>query len=234
MTARVMPLAKALRSFLDAYGVLPALADGVKSQAWFIYPDMSRAPVQQIAAAKAAKRALEQHIADGRIRLRGVLEPGRAPIDIDPIDAMHGRLDVFNATLDFQGRKYTFVHAIADDVAVVVHELATPRPSPPAEVDKIADVAQERLLPPNRAGHPEEYDWDEAEAFALGLLEKDGIPWDPQNKKPGWRTQGDLERAVALHLAEKLGGDRGPHPATVRRHIPPWIKKFEESEAARN
>lgn len=85
-----------------------------------------------------------------------------------------------------------------------------------------------------KSGHPEEYDWDEAEAFAMDLLQKNGDPTDPKNKKKGWRSGGDIEDAVIVHLERKLGKDKGPSKSTVRRRVPGWLKTFRKAEVAHN
>ena|SRR5215813_5867969 len=106
-----------------------------------------------------------------------------------------------------------------------------PQEQPPASSAQAATSHAQPTTPKSGAGHPEDYDWDEAEQFAMRELESCGDPRKVENRVPGWRSQEDLVRAVVLHLETLSKDGTGPDPATVRKRAPAWLDKFEKHKA---
>jgi hypothetical protein len=91
---RAVTLADAFRIILRArYSARPALADEIRSYAWFWYD--ANLPKEEVAVAKEALNVLKEGVANGKIRLRGALDLSLPPQDIDPADARSGELHVF-------------------------------------------------------------------------------------------------------------------------------------------
>ena len=131
---KVMSTSEAFGATLRVlYPQRPALADEIRSRAWFVWhaPDEAR-------VANEAVKTLRTNVTEKRIRLRGVLKQSGPPADIDPIDAAEGDLDIFKGMLEIRvngriRREYTSVYCIAEDVENVVRDL--PRPAPPLKGD---------------------------------------------------------------------------------------------------
>jgi hypothetical protein len=78
------------------------------------------------------------------------------------------------------------------------------------------------------AGHPEEFDWIEAEQYAMVLLKARGDPTNRLNQVEGWRSKTDFANAVLDHLQKRasINGEEVPSLNTVRNKVPAWLKKF--------
>jgi hypothetical protein len=73
-----------------------------------------------------------------------------------------------------------------------------------------------------RGGHPEEFDWIEAEQFAMELLKARGDPTNRLNQVKGWGLKTDLANAVLDHLEKRaaINGEEVPSLNTVRNKVP--------------
>lgn len=76
----------------------------------------------------------------------------------------------------------------------------------------------------SRRGRPDRYDWDEGFQYMHKLLGERGDPMKPGNAMPNWRSEADISRAVAAHIAEPNGQE--PDHKHVMRCIAPELKKW--------
>lgn len=110
-------------------------------------------------------------------------------------------------------------------------EFAHPRGLHPARLELwTADV--KRLFPARSAGaakvgHPEEYDWDEAERVALAALAKRGDPTRPENREEGWRSISDIARLLQDTAAE---GDRSPSDSRCRDRAKALLQRWQAAQ----
>jgi hypothetical protein len=91
--------------------------------------------------------------------------------------------------------------------------------------------AEESMPEPARRGHPKEYDWDEGLQFMRRELDERGDPKNPINAVEGWRSDADVARLVAAHVA--LPDGRQPDPKHTARVIRPELQKWR-AEQSRN
>jgi hypothetical protein len=93
---RTVTFEEAFRKILRAiHPERPALADEVESFWWH---DRKRLPDEDVAVNKA-RELFEERVAQGKFRLRGVLDPRKPREDIDPADAKVGKPDIFAGEL---------------------------------------------------------------------------------------------------------------------------------------
>jgi hypothetical protein len=140
----------ALRALVRViYPQRPDLADEIKKKDWFLYSKRQGIPPEEVDKAKMARDVLTRNVREHTIRLRGVLDDGKArePHDIDPIDCAQGDLDIWEQTLEVTkgGRKtYRQVHCIADDVHRVAKcirgERLVEQPLRPASEQQVKDA----------------------------------------------------------------------------------------------
>ena len=86
-------------------------------------------------------------------------------------------------------------------------------------------------LKPARRGPPVQYDWDEGFQFMRRELDKRGDPVDPINAVKGWRSEADVARLVAAHVAI---GRQQPDLKHTERTIRPKLKEWRAEQAERN
>ena len=82
-------------------------------------------------------------------------------------------------------------------------------------------------LKPARRGPPVQYDWDEGFQFMRRELDKRGDPVDPINAVKGWRSEADVARLVAAHVAI---GRQQPDLKHTERTIRPKLKEWRASK----
>ena len=78
----------------------------------------------------------------------------------------------------------------------------------------------------SRAGAREKWDWDEGRLFAMRVLEQKGNPRDKNNQTEKWKSDADLARLVADHLAALSKDGSAPDERTVRAKASVWIDEF--------
>jgi hypothetical protein len=113
-------------------------------------------------------------------------------------------------------------------------------PTPPAEPRQPAPVPSSPQVEPKspleaepiRRGHPEEYDWGEGIQFMRRELDKRGDPRNPINAVEGWRSDADVARSVAAHIA--LPNGRAPDFKHTARIIRPELKRWRAEQQSRN
>ena len=173
---RAVTLADAFRIILRArYSARPALADEIRSYAWFWYD--ANLPKEEVAVAKEALNVLKEDVANGKIRLRGALDPSLPLQDIDPADARSGELKVFPVLRQGSGpfigdgmlevslnnkvvRTYRQVHCYEADLRPRAKPSAAPLAKPTSDADLAAFArnylanggapSRARLLKPQR------------------------------------------------------------------------------------
>jgi hypothetical protein len=134
---RTVTLGDAFRIILRArYSSRPALADEIRSYAWFWYD--ASLPKEEVAVAKEALNALKEGIAQGKIRLRGALDLSLPLQNIDPADVRSGELHIFDGTLEVSlnnkvVRTYRQVHCYEADLRPRTKPSAAPRPKPTSD-----------------------------------------------------------------------------------------------------
>jgi hypothetical protein len=84
---------------------------------------------------------------------------------------------------------------------------------------------------PARRGPPERYDWDEGFQFMRQELDTRGDPANPINAEEGWRSDADVARLVAAHIAI---GDQQPDLKHTARTIRPQLAEWRAKQAERN
>jgi hypothetical protein len=115
-------------------------------------------------------------------------------------------------------------------------ELTSPAREPAARAEELrpeptSPVEPEPAEPePARRGSPAKYDWGEGFLFMRQELDRRGDPLDPLNAVDGWRSDADVARVVAAHIA--IGG--GPDLKHTERVIRPELKKWRAEQAERN
>jgi hypothetical protein len=100
-----------------------------------------------------------------------------------------------------------------------------PEPAPPSR------QVEPEPPQPARRGPPEKYDWDEGFQFMRSELDKRGDPKKPINAVKGWRSDADVARLVAAHIAI---GDQQPDHKHTARVIRPKLKEWRAEQAKRN
>jgi hypothetical protein len=144
-----------------------AVADEIMSYRWFYYWRSLEVPEDVYQAVDAVLKELQQHIREGRIRLRGELD-GNLPADIDEIDCKRARdLCVFAMRSHNAGdlpiyreghglktdRVYHRVHCNADDLAKLVNPAPAALPAEPEQppnAPPTAKVARKKRTKPDR------------------------------------------------------------------------------------
>jgi hypothetical protein len=210
--------AEAFRLLLRArYPKEPSFADEIISYDWFhpFYSPRLHPLKEGPAAAWRAYDDLREGVKAGSIRLQGVYKDG-LPNLIALADQRDGELVIFGrdaGKLRFFkdgslkiARVYDHVYCIKADVV----QIAQPAPD---------------IRSTSRRGAPTLYDWEEDFLFLRKILapEKQGDPLDPEFAKDGWRSDADVGRAVAEHIA--VDG-REPDLKHVMRKIGPELEKW--------
>jgi hypothetical protein len=78
------------------------------------------------------------------------------------------------------------------------------------------------------AGRRPQFDWEDAEMYAMELFRQKGDPTKLENQIEGWRSNTDVANTVLNYLqklADRNGG-KAPDFNTVRNKVPDWLKKF--------
>jgi hypothetical protein len=99
-----------------------------------------------------------------------------------------------------------------------------------ADFAKLTSPASEPAARAGGRGSPATYDWDEGRLFMRQELGGRGDPLDPLNAVDGWRSDADVARAVAAHIAI---GDRQPDLKHTARVIRPELKRWRAEQAER-
>ena len=84
---------------------------------------------------------------------------------------------------------------------------------------------------PTRRGPPERYDWDEGFQFMRRELDNRGDPLAPENAVEGWRSDADVARLVAAHIAT---GEPTARSQTHRANYSSELQKWRAEQAERN
>jgi hypothetical protein len=170
--------------------------------------------VRDIETVAAACRVLYGAVREVRIHLRASLKNG-PPEDVDPKEQEIGDLHIWGETLTCGPRTYTHVHCIKADVERAVKS------------DSIVEA--------DAGGAPERYDWDEGFRHMRELLDERGDPRKPEDATDGWRSDADVGRAVASHLAVPVPGDapREPDFRHTMRRIRPELQRWRAERIGR-
>src|SRR5262245_16899269 len=162
-----------------------------------------------------------------------VLEDERRTVHAPLIPAEGVRVEPYEAGQHLVGRaglaKLTSPATPATPADQQRAEESMPEPAPSSP-----QVEPEPLPEPEpaRRGPPEQYDWDEGFQFMRRELDKRGDPKNPINAVEGWRSDADVARLVAFHIA--LPGGREPDPKHTARVIRSELKKWRAEQRSRN
>jgi hypothetical protein len=110
-------------------------------------------------------------------------------------------------------------------------DLEPPPPSPQVELEPPPPARRG-----GRPGRPEQYDWDEGFQFMRRELDKRGDPLDPTNAVEKWRTDFDVAKLVAAHIAigDRKSEPKEPDLKHTARRIRPELEKWRAEQAERN
>jgi hypothetical protein len=78
------------------------------------------------------------------------------------------------------------------------------------------------------AGKREQFDWGDAEMFAMNLFKTKGDPTNSLDQVKGWRSKSDVAKKVLDYLEKRARKENSSAPDlnTVRNKVPDWLKKF--------
>jgi hypothetical protein len=159
--------------------------------------------------------AFAQWVRDGRIRIYAQVESHRAQFQELPAH-LCSKLTIENwhdgTAYDPNGDRYYSIHA-ADGLTKVS----------PRQAEVSPEMPSSKRRTNNARGRPEEYSWEEIKDFALGLVEKYGVP-APTNKKLPRRE--DLVKEIQDEWAKR---DIHLAPSTVRRHLSTWLSGGDQN-----
>jgi len=110
------------------------------------------------------------------------------------------------------------IEAPGSEPAARAEELSPDPAAPPPRAEQKSPPAE-----PIRRGSPEQYDWEEGFLFMHQELNKRGDPKNPINAVDGWRSDADVARLVAAHVAIDGRQPDLKHTARViRRRLKEW------------
>jgi len=140
-----------------------------------------------------------------------------SPVGLEVRDAtMVGGAD---AGADCSGKTIEVeIEAPGSEPAARAEELSPDPAAPPPRAEQKSPPAE-----PIRRGSPEQYDWEEGFLFMHQELNKRGDPKNPINAVDGWRSDADVARLVAAHVAIDGRQPDLKHTARViRRRLKEW------------
>jgi hypothetical protein len=131
---------------------------------------------------------------------------------------------------------------VAEPAAVAVAGASLPDEPPVAADDAIGSTRGQRETDApgeteertKRRGPPHQYDWDEGFQFMRQQLDRRGDPLLPDNAEAGWRSDADVVRAVADHIAlpgeEPEDPPRQPDFRHAKRRVGPELEKWRSEQ----
>lgn len=143
----------------------------------------------------------------------------RQPLELVADDYALGSL--YSQILDFPGVQLEAIRSTDRIVDIKVH-VPSLLAAFPAEADPLVATR-------SKGGRPAEYDWGEAKAHALALLEKHGLPDKDDKDLP---NKAALAREVAVFMLNRHG--REPASSQIKLHLAKWISEFVGTRATVN
>lgn len=152
--------------------------------------------------------------ATGRVFVTNFEVSKRQPLEVIADDYALGSL--YSQILEFPGVHLEAIRSTERivDVRVRVSSLLTAFPA-----DADAMVATKP-----KGGRPPEYPWTDAETFAMGLLEHNGLP---DAMDPEFNSQAKLESLISDFMSERHPDGKTPAESSIRKLAARCIGKFK-------